>query len=196
MKRLFAPCVLALALSGLPSVARADIILFTATLTGGGEVPPNGSPGTGFAIVSLNGDFLTVNVSFSGLVSTTTASHIHCCAPPGTNASVATTVPTFPGFPLGVMFGTYLQTLDLNAAGSYNPAFITANGGTVAGAKASLVGGLLAGQTYLNIHTTANPGGEIRGQLVATPEPNTMVVLSTGLLGMATVLRKRKRRVS
>jgi CHRD domain/PEP-CTERM motif len=105
-------------------------------------------------------------------------------------------VPTFPSFPLGVTFGTYLQTFDLNAAGSYNPAFITANGGTVAGAKATLVGGLLAGQTYLNIHTTANPGGEIRGQLVATPEPNTMVVLSTGLLGMATVLRKRKRRVS
>jgi len=196
MKRLFAPCVLALALTGLSSVARADIIFFTATLTGGAEVPPTGSPGTGLAFVSLDGDFLTVNVSFSGLVSPTTASHIHCCAPPGVNALVATTVPTFPGFPLGVMFGTYLQTFDLNIAGSYNPAFITANGGTVAAAKASLVGGLLDGQTYLNIHTVANPGGEIRGQLVAAPEPSTMVLLSTGLVGMATFLRKRKRPVS
>jgi hypothetical protein len=197
MKRLFAPCVLALlTLTGLPSVARADIILFSATLTGGAEVPPNGSPGTGLAIVSLDGDFLTVNVSFTGLASTTTASHIHCCAPPGVNGMVATTVPTFPGFPLGVTFGTYLQTFDLNVAGSYNPAFITASGGTVAGAKASLVGGLLAGQTYLNIHTTANPGGEIRGQLVAAPEPSTMLLVSMGLFGMATFSRKRKRPVS
>lgn len=196
MKRLFAACVVALALTGVPSVARADVIVFTATLIGANEVPPSGSPGTGFAIVSLNGDFLTVNVSFSGLVSTTTASHIHCCAPLGVNASVATAVPTFPGFPLGVTFGTYLQTFDLNVASSYNPAFITANGGTVAGAKASLVAGLSAGQSYLNIHTNASPGGEIRGQLVAAPEPSTMVLVSVGLLGMATFSRKRKQLVS
>jgi hypothetical protein len=196
MKRLVAPWVLALALTGLSSVAKADIITFSATLTGAGEVPPNGSPGTGLALVTLNGDLLTVFVSFSGLLSPTTASHIHCCAPLGVNASVATTLPTFPNFPLGVMSGSYLQTFDLNVAGSYNPAFVTANGGTVASAKASLVGGMLAGQSYLNIHTMANPGGEIRGQLVAAPEPSTVALLSTGLLGMATVVRKRKRRVS
>ena len=142
MKRLFAPWVLALALIGLPRVASADIIVFSATLSGANEVPPTGSPGTGFAIVTLNGDFLTVDVSFSGLVSPTTASHIHCCTPLGVTAPVATPTPTFPGFPLGVTFGTYLQTFDLNVAGSYNPAFITANGGTVAGAKASLVEGM------------------------------------------------------
>jgi hypothetical protein len=103
--------------------------------------------------------------------------------------------PNFPGFPLGVTFGSYLQTLDLNAASSYNPAFVTANGGTVATAKASLEGGLLAGQTYLNIHTIANPGGEIRGQLVVAPEPSTMALVSMGLVGVATFSRKRKRPV-
>jgi hypothetical protein len=71
-----------------------------------------------------------IDVSFSGLLGTTTASHIHCCTPTplsGT-AGVATTTPTFAGFPLGVTSGTYMNTLDLTLASSYNPAFVTANG--------------------------------------------------------------------
>jgi len=77
---------------------------------------------------------MRVEISFSGLTGTTTASHIHCCeATPGANANVmvATTTPTFPGFPLGVTSGSYDQTFDLTNAGSYNPDFITAHGGTV-----------------------------------------------------------------
>ena len=50
-------------------------------------------------------------------------------------------------------------------ASSYNPAFITAHGGTVATAEAALIAGMVGGQSYLNIHTTGNPTGEIRGQL-------------------------------
>ena len=106
----------------------------------------------------------TVNVSFSGLTSGTTASHIHCCVAPPGNAGVATTTPTFPGFPLGVTAGTYNQTFDMTAATSYNPAFVTANGG-VAAAEAALFAGLQTGQAYLNIHTSMFPGGEIRGFL-------------------------------
>src|ERR1044072_2980236 len=96
---------------------KADQLVFTTTLTGSQEVPPTGSPGIGSALVTLDTvtNLLTVNVSFAGLGSPTIASHIHCCAPPGTNALVATTVPTFPGFPLGVTTGTYLMTFDLSA---------------------------------------------------------------------------------
>lgn len=181
------------------AVARADQLVFTATLTGSQEVPPTGSAGIGSALVTLDTvtNLLTVNVSFAGLGSPTIASHIHCCAPPGTTAMVATAVPTFPGFPLGVTTGTYLMTFDLTAASTYNPAFITAYGGTVAGAMAAFIAGLESGQTYLNIHTTQFTGGEIRGQLQAVPEPASVLLLSIGVMGAAGTLRRgRKRGVS
>ena len=91
--------------------------------------PSVASTGTGNTIVTWNTatNQMTIVISFSGLTSGTTASHIHCCvAPPGT-AGVATTVPSFPGFPLGVTSGTYSQTFDMTSLASYNPAFVAAN---------------------------------------------------------------------
>jgi len=185
-----------LAVLMLSAIAKADQLAFTTTLTGSQEVPPSGSPGIGSALVTLDTvtNLLTVNVSFAGLVSPTIASHIHCCTPPGANAMVATAVPTFPGFPLGVTTGTYLMTFDLTLASTYNPAFITAHGGTVAGAQAAFITGLTSGLTYLNIHTSQFPGGEIRGQLQAVPEPASVLLLTTGILGITGALRKRRKR--
>ena len=177
-------------------VAKADQIVFTTTLTGAQEVPPTGSPGIGSALITIDTvtNLMTVNVSFAGLLSPTTIAHIHCCAGPGATAIPATTVPSFPGFPVGVTTGTYLQTFDLTLASSYNPAFIAANGGTVAGAQAAFITGLLNGQAYFNIHTVQFPSGEIRGQLQAVPEPATLLLLTSGILGVAGVLRKRRDR--
>ena len=179
----------------LSGMAKADQIVFTTTMTGAQEVPPTGSPGIGSALVTIDTvtNLMTVNVSFAGLVSPTTLAHIHCCAAPGGIAIPATTVPSFPGFPVGVTTGTYLQTFDLTLASTYNPAFIAASGGTVAGAQAAFTTGLINGLAYFNIHTTQFPGGEIRGQLQAVPEPATLLLLTSGIVGVAGAVRKRRK---
>ena len=154
---------------------QAAPIAFVGQLLPGNENPATASNGSGTAIVILNpaANTLDVSVIFSGLTSGTTASHIHCCeAVPGANANVgvATTTPTFAGFPLGVTSGTYHSVLDLTQASSYNPAFITSAfdpSHTVAGAEAALINGIENQETYLNIHTSLFPSGEVRGLLVA-----------------------------
>jgi hypothetical protein len=190
MKRtLIAAVAIATSLVLSAPTAYADTITFNATLSGALEVPPVAPAGIGLATVVLNttANTMFVDVSFSGLTSGTTASHIHCCvASPFLNANVgvATQVPTFLNLPLGVTSGTFTQLLDLTLASSYNPAFITAEGGTVASAEGALVAGMENGESYLNIHTTNNPNGEIRGLLAATPEPNSILLLGSGLVGL------------
>jgi hypothetical protein len=127
--------------------------------------PESSATGTGLITWDDVSNVMTVNAVFGGLTTPSTAAHIHCCiSPPGT-AGVATTVPFFPGFPIGVQSGTYSHTFDMLNGASYNPSFITAHGGTVQTAAAALFAGIRAGQAYLNIHSMMFPGGEIRGFL-------------------------------
>lgn len=167
--------------------------VYYATLNGPSEQPPNNSPGTGKGIITISGNSMRVQTTFSGLVaqtsagapSGTTAAHIH--APTAiplsltSTAGVATQVPTFIGFPLGVRAGTYDQSFDMTLATSYNPAYLNANGGTPASAFAALKTAIAEGRSYLNIHSNAFPGGEIRGFLIPCPTitvsiPNAMAL--------------------
>ena len=157
---------------------------FTANLTPALEIPPTASTATGSATITLDpaANTLRVQVTFSGLTSNTVMAHIHCCLASlftNANVGVATTVPAFPGFPLGVTSGTYDHVLDLTSASSYNPDFVTLQGGTVANAEAALINGIQNGETYLNIHTVNFPSGEIRGFLVAAPAPARLSLLTT-----------------
>jgi CHRD domain len=195
MKKFFGiVAVLALSVMFSAASATAATLAYDANLTADGE---SSSTGTGFALVTIDTvtNMMTVNVTFSGLTTGTTASHIHCCtATAGTGtAGVATTTPTFTGFPLGVTSGSYLHTFDLTLASSYNPAFVTAEG-SVAAAEAALLAGLATDVAYLNIHTTMFPGGEILGFLVPTPLPAALPLFATGLgaLGLLGWRRKRK----
>jgi hypothetical protein len=198
MKLIIGAILLAATLAFAAPASQAQV--FTAFLSGPNESPPNASPGIGAATVTLNplANTMRVQVSFSGLLGTTTASHIHASTaiPFAGTAGVATTTPTFPGFPLGVTSGTYDQTLDMTLASSYNPAYVTANGGTPASAEAALFSAIVSGQSYLNIHTTVVPGGEIRGFLVATPEPGTIGFLVAMGISGTLLARRRKPRLS
>lgn len=116
-------------------------ITFKATLSAANERPtPNASTGTGSATLVFNNDtkIFTVSITYSGLTGTATASHIHKGDP------------TIAG---PVIFGFS------NVAVS--PIIYTS-----AALDATQEADLKAGNYYVNVHTAANPGGEIRGQLI------------------------------
>ncbi len=177
------------------NTASATVVTFTASLSGANESPANASPGTGMATFKFNDDAhtMTMDVIFSGLLGETTAAHVHCCTavPMAGNVGVATVTPTFPGFPNGVTSGSYNAVFDLLSASSYNPAFIQAKGG-VAGAEAAFLEGIATGRSYLNIHTRAFPGGEIRGFLVQVPEPGSVALFGLAAGGLLLMQRRRK----
>jgi len=174
--------------------ASGSLIVYTTILNGPNEAPPNNSPGIGFAEVDIDTDpavqTIRVRVTFSNLTTPNTAAHIHCCTllPFTGTAGVATTVPTFTGFPSGVTSGTYDHTFSLIDPATYNPAFVTAQG-SLSSAETALINGLSIGEAYLNIHTTNFPNGEIRGFLVPAPEPATFLLAGAAMFGF--LLRRR-----
>jgi hypothetical protein len=186
--RLFATVAIS-TLIGLAASAQAKT--YETILLGTNEVPPNASPATGFAMVTVSGDSLIVHETFADLIGgASSAAHIHCCTAPGTNVGVA--VP-FVGFP-AVTSGTYDHTFDLLNPTTYTAAFLAGpGGGTALGAEAALIAGLDAGQAYANIHNPTFPGGEIRGFLTAVPEPATWALMIGGFGLAGTALRRRSR---
>lgn len=186
----------ALGCAALAGPVSAVQVVYVATLSGPAEFAPNSSPGIGTAQVMVDFDLLTMHVeaSFSGLLGNVTASHIHCCtAAPNTGAiGVATVTPTFTGFPSGVTSGSYDHTFDMTLAASYNAPFLTAQGGTTAGAFAALVAGMNNSTSYFNIHSSQFPGGEIRGFLAPIPEPQTYALMLLGLAAVGAASRRRQ----
>ncbi len=153
--------------------AQAHHLRFTSELSGIAESPANNSIGTGHVVVTLDLDLGTMEIaaSFSGLQGAVTAANIHAPTPEaGTgSAAPATTLPTFPDFPAGVLSGDYEHEFDMALASTYNPAFISATGGTISTAQNALIFALEDGKAYFEINTTAYNNGEIRGFLSHVP---------------------------
>jgi hypothetical protein len=134
------------AIAGRISISAAEV--FEATLAGYNEVDPVDTDATGSVTASLQANVLVLTGSFSGLSAAYTASHIHQ-ATAGTNGGVIIPlVPTVDGDGLGGTFEAASNTFALTD---------------------DQVTALRAGDLYVNVHTSANPGGEIRGQLLESP---------------------------
>jgi hypothetical protein len=164
-----------------------------------GPSEPQPSPGTGYGTVLYDdvARTLKLDVTFSGLANDqgtgTTNSHIHAATslPFQGTAGVATTTPTFVGFPMAVLAGEFHNTLDLTLASSWNPTYVTNNGGTTATAEAAFAAALASGRSYWNIHSGKFPGGEIRGFLQLVPEPASCSLVALALASIAGVARRR-----
>ncbi|KRT64613.1 MAG: CHRD domain-containing protein [Chloroflexi bacterium CSP1-4] len=147
-------CSAAMALLILPGVASAaGPDARDATLDGASEVPAvaTAATGDGWVVISSDNTTVTYFVEYSGLSGALAAAHIHTGAP-GVAGGVILPLAAGPS----PMFGT-LTSADFKPSGSVT---------TFAEALAAIRGGT----TYFNLHTAANPGGEIRGNLTGTAE--------------------------
>src|SRR5206468_29512 len=104
--------------------------------------PPNASPGIGYTTVNFDtvSHSMVIHIQWQGLTGTTTASHIHAptATPFSGTAGVATQTPYFQDFPIGVTAGTYDHEFNTLASATWNSSYISANGGTPAGAEAAM----------------------------------------------------------
>ncbi len=138
---MFRTSLLAAAIAvGCLSAASAATIDFKATMNGKSEVPPTTSNGSGDVLATLNTSTkqLSYTMTYMGLTGPAMAAHFHGPAAPGANAGVVVPIGTNPPSPTsGTVTLTDDQMKDLEA-----------------------------GKWYANVHTAANKGGEIRGQMM------------------------------
>jgi len=157
MHKLLISLSICLALFALQLQARHNTgeIMFTSILTGEAEVPAVNTEARGVATFNMNGtmDTLFVNGTFAGLSGKVTGAHIHE-APKGSSGGVLIGLTTF-------------------VKGNQLMGFVTGESLTKSNLKA-----MLDGNTYLNIHTEANPAGEIRGQLMTETDYSFFSTLS------------------
>lgn len=122
-------------------LAQATVVKFKADLSASAEVPAKDSTGTGTLTASLDTDTneLTYHIEYSGLTGPAVAAHFHGPAAPGVNSKPQVPIRTSPiASPIdGKVTLTAEQVKDLED-----------------------------GKWYFNLHTSANPGGEIRGQVL------------------------------
>jgi hypothetical protein len=156
----------------LGASASAAILTFEANLDGLQEAPPNASPGFGQADLTLD--------TVSGLMTITSGTYQDLLG--------GATVVTLNDAALGVN-GPISWVLTLDTPGAATGTF---SGGGVITNPVTVVADMIATNTYINIRSNVFPSGEIRGQLFMVPEPSTVMLACTGILGLFVGGRRRK----
>ncbi|AMV36317.1 CHRD domain-containing protein [Planctomyces sp. SH-PL62] len=168
------------ALGLLSSAARADFIA-TATLSGSEETPPNASAGLGFAtlVYESASDSLAYSVTFDGLSEPLVAAHIHIGGA-GVAGPIIFPFSAVPSATSGTFAGILTES-----------DFILRPG---ASTFAEALAAIQAGDTYINLHTSTFPGGEIRGQLqvFVVPEPTGLALLGLGGAAVGAIALRRR----
>ena len=125
----------------------AQVERFSTFLIGSAEVPPVATGATGTMTLTLQGQTGSWALNVQGLTSNVTGAHIHGPAGVGVNAAII------------VGLSGAQPSTSLSLTGTFGPANLS---GTT---WDTFVTNVRNGMTYVNVHTTTNPGGEIRGQL-------------------------------
>jgi len=159
MRRSFSLAIAGLFVLLVSSQAQAQTINFTAALSGGNEVPGvvTGSVGTGTVSVNLATQVVTYRIDVYNMPVGTTASHFHIGAagvsgPVVVNFTVATGISN-----------------DFAISGTASATDLVQRAAQGINSWEDFIQALQLGNVYMNVHSTANPGGEIRGQVVRVP---------------------------
>ncbi|MBC8105846.1 MAG: CHRD domain-containing protein [Anaerolineae bacterium] len=162
MRNTFVCAGFGLALAVASSAFARPILQYGATLDGTQQNPDVVTPATGTGTMAIDTDAntMTINVVYSGLIGAQTDQHIHGFSGPEVNSSVIFPLPAG-GSPINAVWN-FTEAQQAN---------------------------ILAGLTYVNIHTTFAGGGEIRGQILPVPEPASLGVLA--IAGIAALRRRR-----
>jgi len=163
----FVAAVAIVAVIGMGTVAVADRVRERESLTGYEEVPALSTPGVGEFKIDLarSGDSLNYELTFSGLESAATQAHIHFENATNNGPIVVFLCSNLGNGPAGTQAcpaagGTITGTITAADVGAG-----AAGQGLAAGEFGEFVGALRAGATYVNVHSTGRPGGEIRAQI-------------------------------
>jgi len=161
MRRVMQVLAAALFVFGTVGTAQAQVVRFTANLSGDQETPApgvlTGAFGTASVTMNLGTGTLSWSIDVFNMPSGTNNAHFHVGGPGLAGPTV-----------VNIAFPQQISN-DYNLSGTATAANLTVRGDQGIRSWDDFIQSLLGGQIYINVHSNVNAGGEIRGQVVRIP---------------------------